>query len=413
MKRTAVWSIVGASVLLYGASALVPILRYESSSALVGFGCLPHGVCFARDNLAVMPSDSLVYESGGYDGQFFYYMAASIAGGGATQLDEPRFRRARIGYSLTAAPAFFFGPEALVFAMSFWPLALHFGLLGLLILFFDRAYGFSAERLAALALYAFNPFSLRSFALNVADGFALSLSLAAVLLYLEERQSETRRAWIAGALLVLALLSKETMLAAPFLICVELFFERSTRSVRSWLLALVLPGIVVVLWWTWIGFSPWLAAGRGTVPFAGLIEYLKEPDALLSGRGLLVPLLFFYLLCGLGLCGRAIVSRERALLGPGLALLLVGLVISTGTADEYWGNFANIMRMFTPGVLALFVWSWRRPGAGRWCLLIVSACAAYFLLFDLLMLKADIGSRLLPHRHLEQLLESAPGSSGN
>ncbi|MCP5481701.1 MAG: hypothetical protein H7A21_09725 [Spirochaetales bacterium] len=411
MKRAA-WAIVATSVLLYAASALVPILRYENSSALVGFGCLPHGVCFARDNLAVMPADSLVYESGGYDGQFFYYMAASIAGGGETHLDEPRFRRARIGYSLAAAPAFLLGPWALVFAMSFWPLALHFGILAMLVVFFNRTPGFNRERLAALALVALNPFSLRSFVLNVADGFALSLSLAAVLVFMEGRQSQTRRACLVAALLILALLSKETMLAAPFLLCVELFFERRTRSVGAWALALLIPGIAVVLWWAWIGFSPWLAAGRGTVPFAGLVEYLQEPDAFLSGRGLLVPLLFFYFVCGLALCGRAIVSRERALFGPGLALVLIGLVISTGTADEYWGNFANIMRMFTPGVLALFVWAWRRPGTGRWCLVVVSACAAYFLLLDLLMLKADLGSGLLPHRPLEQLLEDAPPGSG-
>ncbi|MEQ9365197.1 MAG: hypothetical protein RIF32_13195 [Leptospirales bacterium] len=191
-----------------------------------------------------------------------------------------------------------------------------------------------------------------------------------------------------------------------------------SRPDRRWFLDglwLALPavfaGLVLVSWWRWIGFHPGQAAARGSLPMSGLLEYLSGgPDAFFSGRTYLI-----FLFCAWALILIALSLEERSRPGNSFAPariwrgLAVGtlaanlVLVSFATADEYWGNFANILRLFTPGFGALLCAAFageavleaasRAAGLlrfGMW----VGAFASAALVFAIL--ENEIAGRLLP-----------------
>lgn len=382
--RTAV--LLVACLALYLFASGVRVARYGGPSALIGFGCVnaEHGPCYADDNVTILPRDAVVFESGGYDGQFFYYLAAELyhPGGVKITLDESKIRRSRIGYPLIAGPAYLAGgPEALVGSLSFVLLFSH--LLAVFVLCtapFLR--GQPGAELAVL-LFAFNPFSLQSYLWNVADGLGISLAVLAGVIYARAfvftalpRGARFFAVLPGLALLALALLTKETMLAvAAGLLAPALLVDPPERRIVRALgriVFVVVPLCVLAAYWWSIGYHPGVAAQRGGAPFAGLIGYFQDdPDALFSGRSFLVLLLCWYIMTGvfLGLAclqplarrwftGAPLRMSDAALtwrLFACAVLVLDAGLISFATADEYWGTYGNIMRMFTPGVFAFAV----------------------------------------------------------
>jgi len=452
-----------ATLALYGAFAGARLVRYGDPSAFIGFGCHP-SACFAEANRALLPKNAIVYETGGYDGQFYYYIAADLArdlfgispagqdddagiaaegSSDSVVLDAPIFRRTRILYPLLSAPAFALGPEALVAAMALWPLALHFAALFVLHRFYrarlarrgfldsDARQGAPDRRGAAAAglwIFALNPFSLVSFAWALADGIALALVAMGMAYHLQADDSAARSRWlrrIAGvALIALAALAKETALVIPLALLANRgiglavgLLGQSGRLIRRSLgrMALALMPIgALALWYAALGYSPVFAAARGAdIPFGGLVEYLRAPDALLSGRSFLVGLLAIYL--GLALLFVQIAVRsirnssaERfaVRLQAGLpmalcALLLLGtaLLIGQATAGEYWASFLNIARLFAPGVIALLFLPCAPESEGvnpRLERRILVFCAVYLGLFSLWLLRGAWIGGLLP-----------------
>lgn len=342
-------SALAAGLLLHLAAVLIPWQKTGSLSGGVRFGCLNHEVCFARDNASILPASAPVYKSGGYDGQFYYYVAYRLAGFPAA-LDSDSYRMSRIGFPLLLWPFTFSGPDAVVLAMALLPLCVH--LLAVSVLARGRM------------LFALNPFSVLSASLFVADGLAFSLAAIAIALAF---QRETPDTW--GRRLAVffctaaACLCKETALALPASAAVLFLFQRRER--RSILLFSALGALPLVCWWQFTGFSLRGAALRGTQT-SGLLDYLSAPDALLSGRGLL--LVFF---CVLGVAWLLSLAREG--ITPFTLLAGMGLAAGGAASPEYWGNFANAARLFFPAVLGLlFVRS------QMWNL--------FFLLFSLLFL---------------------------
>ena len=375
-----------ACLALYLFASGVRVGRYGGPSALIGFGCVntETGPCYADRNLTILPRDAVVFRSGGYDGQFFYYLAAELyhRNGVKITLDEAKIRRSRIGYPLIAGPAYLAGgAEALVGSMSFVLLFAH--LLAVFVLCrvpFVRDVPGGA---LAVLLFAFNPFSLQSYLWNVADGLGISLAVFATAAYarafVRESQDSRFLAMIAGiVLLALALLTKETMLAiAAGLLAPMLFVDPPERRFLRALGRLgfvAVPLAVLAAYWSSIGYHPGVAAQRGGAPFVGLLGYFQgDPDALFSGRSFLVMLLGWYIVTGLFLgfaCLQPLARRwftgaplrigdaalTWRLFGCAVLLLDAGL-ISFATADEYWGTYGNIMRMFTPGMFAFVMLS--------------------------------------------------------
>lgn len=343
-------------------------------SALVGFGCATPSVCFARANEAVLPPRAVIYQTGGYDGQFFYYLAAELHGDvfGASSydavLDAPRFRRARIGFALLTFPWMAAGPQALLYGMLGTLLAGH--LLALVVLF--KKIGSTRQGRWIAWAFALNPISLLSFVLLCADGLAISLALLAWCCW-DLKGVGNRIA--ALLLLALAVLTKETMLAlvgalvAADLVRLCLGPVGTRRQALVGVLLALLATLPLVVWWSFVGFSPALAAKRGGLPLEGLWLYLMDrPDALLSPRSFLVGLLLVSLALAILLSFEVLArlrnspqamaadadwSRQRL---RGLGVLALSLIPLVGaTADEYWGNYANVARLFGPLLLAFAI----------------------------------------------------------
>lgn len=324
-----------AVVLAYGLTAWLRCRPYAHDvSALIGFGCRTPATCWSERNRASLPASAVVFRSGGYDGQFFYYLTNELAGGPPAVLDSAPFRRARIGLSVLAAPIFAASESGRRYGLSLTLLGLHLA---------SVACVFRARRSPLQGwLFALNPFSLLSFLLCTADGAALSLAVLGALAF--ERAVATAAAtWslASGVLLSFALLTKETALVVPLALTAAWFLDARQSSARR-LRALVLgaaPLLPLVLWWRHVGFSFGLAASHGGLPFSGMLAYLPHLDLM---RGLLVALVVF----GAPLALSSLWRVEARV--AGLALFGTIALVSTATAHEYWATISNVARLFTP-----------------------------------------------------------------
>lgn len=355
------------SIILYVSVFLIRISKYEwNPTALTGFGCFSPDVCFAEQNRKILPEDAVVFRSGGYDGQFYYYIAASIFSGERPGLDSYPFRMARIGYPLIASPGYFFGPGFLNLFMT--ALLLFFHVIGYLFLYrflevqkTDSARSRSIFYLA-LSSYALNPYSLLGFMLHLSEGVALSFSIAAIYFYFKARNVGASVNYLFSFLFVsYSLLTKEIFLVVPAGFAAAAVFDLMKGNRREgfykllfWLSA-CLP---LFLWWYRIGFSPFAAAGHGDIPFFGIYEYLRNPDSMLSPRGILTMILFFYIIAlFVRIKVMAMNFRQSSELEIAAVFIMFAniFLISLASGQEYWMNFANIGRFFSPLVLSLIL----------------------------------------------------------
>ncbi|MCB1320415.1 MAG: hypothetical protein KDK34_09190, partial [Leptospiraceae bacterium] len=375
-------------------------------------------------------------------------------------------------YALLIAPAFLMGNTIAVVWQSVLLLAIHLLTIGVLYALTRRMHaqpdllrtsesvgGDMEERVSRWLpiVYAFNPFSLQCFLLNVADGLALALALLAQAIILPGliiRSTETAiasdnqksgglslyarlnrlglpgKTLVALLLIVLAVLTKESMLALIPIILLpalanilrRMFQAGKTRLADSFvpwsaiMVAIsVLTVVIISAWWRHVDFSPTLAAERSGRPFEGMLVFLHHPDALISGRMLLIPLLVISLVLVIAECvvlirrqyksyeirsaWIALFDTDMALrFGNVLAALGIITVISMATADEYWANYANIMRLFTPLVLCLSIvpfafYNTQAKRTGNWLML---GLLVYFLMFDAAIIRQEWTGRRLP-----------------
>ncbi len=350
--------VLGVVVSLYGALLVGKTRRYDGNlSALTGFGCLSDTVCYARDNRQVLPQNSVVFRTGGYDGQFYYYIAASIYSGSRAVVDSIPFRYSRIGYPLLTGWAYLISPDALLPAMIILPVIAHLAVSLMLLLYgYGSRPGDTANFFAAF-VFAVNPFSLLCFALNLADGLALSLMTAALLLYRIGPRSFLPIFFLSSA----SLLTKETFSIIPVSFAAAHFFfilrrredrKEHLQSTVLWMSSLI-PAAV---WWAVCGLTPALIAEHGSGLFSGLTDYLKNPDALFSGRGFLLLMIVAYIAV-LPVLVRALASKGETGMTVFSLAMAIGLILNLGlvfkASHEYWDNFANIARLFMPGLIPI------------------------------------------------------------
>ncbi|MCB1171837.1 MAG: hypothetical protein KDK25_15930, partial [Leptospiraceae bacterium] len=318
--------------IFFSSYALIRAERFGGFSSLIGFGCLQDSVCFARLNSHVIPEHAAVFPTGGYDGQFYYYVAAGLygnqdildlssalkdsPGSGRIFVDSLGFRIPRIGFPLLSGWLFLFGASALSFGMPVLLLLSH--LLSCWFLFRMRP--------SAAWLYGFNPVSLLSFGLNLAEPLAMSLAIFASIAMIRPggmtgSAGNAFRWWSALLALFLALISKETMfvpgVALGWLFLLSawnrsaamgtgikqlmsppgpvdpagvgrqkdrsgavagLYAIASYWSLPFWIF---LAGLAALIWYYIAGFfSGESAAGKLQIPFLGLMDFLR------SGQGL-------------------------------------------------------------------------------------------------------------------------------
>jgi hypothetical protein len=326
----------------------------------------------------VLPAAAVVFRTGGYDGQFFYYLAAELGGHGRAKVDSDEFRRARIGFPLMAAPFFrALGGRSKAWVLPALLLALHLSSVWL-------SAPLKPESRLALWSFALNPFSLLSFLLCTADGAALSLATVGGLVLLSG--SPGRR--IGGAILVAgALLTKETLVVIPCALSLAAVLD--IRSpIRGRLVTIALAAatsVPMLIWWQEIGFSLGLAAARGGFPMSGLVAYLPHADL---QRFVIVVIVAMSLASGLS------VLRDPARRVASLILLGTVALVSAATAGEYWGTFANIGRLVTPMAAAPLFAEGRQPGGGFRKFLTVATAASLLTLTALIFLREATRSPL-------------------
>ena len=348
MSRSSLVFLILASAALHVAALAIPAFKAGHLSAAVRFGCLSPTICYAIKNKAILPENAVVYKSGGYDGQFYFYSAMRVFRGVQVEFDSAPFRLARIGYPVLAGALA--GPGYLLYSMYFIPLALH-----LFVVFFLRSDPLRAS------IFAFNPISVLSAGLFLADGMALSLLVLALELAFKEKHS-----LVVLIIAALSMLCKET--AAAGALSALFLFLRFRKPV---FVALVVACLPMIVWWFATGFSPFFAATRGTAGGPGVWNYVQHPDALLSGRSLL----FLFYILGCIVLFRLDLKQERFLAGA--ALIACGFLLSLTASSEYWDNFANVARLFLPACAGLLL------AARQWKGRIVSGT---FLFFSLLLL---------------------------
>ena len=405
--------ILALTALVWSAGTVARLRHYDfEPTALVGFGCVRAGPCFAAANRALLPARTIQYDGGGYDGQFFYYIAASLGrrldwilvGQGPAppfppQLDSAPFRLARIGFPVLVVPWALFGPEALLWGMLGTMLALHLLAVGLIL---RRLQG-DGHPLGPVWVLALNPFSLYSFVLVTADGTALALCVIGLRLF-------SNRRLLALVCFAAAVLCKETMLSIPAAIGGAAMWNalspgwsrRNSGELRRALVLLVVPACAAAWWW-WVGFSPIGAAERGSAPFIGVAMYLADsPDALLSPRSLLVAILLVFAVGAVFAVWEAIGSPKTALRERACLLVLALVPASMAAHPEYWGTYANVMRLFTPFV-AVFALppdsgDGSRAGRGRGRVRTIRLAGVLFFALSFLQTVREWTSRGLPSR---------------
>lgn len=369
-NRSVCWRKPGIAAAFLCALALFPVIkaiRYQSASALAGFGCAVSAPCFARLNQTSLPAASVVYSGGGYDGQFYYYLAAELGGGDRAALDSDAFRRSRILLPFLLAPVYWLGgAAALVYA---FPLScLLAG--GFLFWIALRVSPMSLQSFVAAGAVILSPVAALSITLSLADLLALCLGAAAAIYFFRSVDAEQGRVfWIhwtaALALASAAAFAKETALAASFAAGPAALIAGLGSGRRRLLLAAastLLPLLALSLWWRHTGFSLTIAGERGGFPGAALWSFWTSPDAILSGRTIHALWLVFLIVWTLfalwrwrpAIIGGATASmadyfRRSYLLGCTAA----ALALSLRATDEYWETYANLARLFLPAYLPL------------------------------------------------------------
>ena len=332
--------------------------RFGSFTAMPGFGCVQESVCFTELNSNLIPENYYAFPEGGYDGQFYYYAAASMFSDIYAVYDDRDLRLSRIGYPLLSGWMYpLFGAEALVIWMSLLLIAAHLAVAGFL-LFVGRVNG---DSLLPALLFAFNPFSFLSFLLNVSDGLALSFSVAGILflrMYHDSRGEAFKKLFLLLSYLFItySILTKETFLAVPagmlageFILYAFRLKEKQRavsffRRCFFWAMT-VLP---LAVWWIMIDYDIVSTSSHGGIPFSGIYGLVSQGvlrDPMRMSLFSILVVSGFYFFRGIFVSYSDSRDGDFGLRLSGIAACILILIADM---NEYWGNFANIARLFSP-----------------------------------------------------------------
>ena len=259
----------------------------------------------------------------GYDGQFFYYMALDPVAASA-YMDAPNYRYGRILYPL-AARALAAGRPALVpWTLLFVNLVAVVGGTFALALLLQRRGASPAYAL----LFGFAPGLYVAVARDLSEPLAYALVLAALAAWWWD---ERPRPWLAGALLGLAGLTRETTLLFALALAIAALIGLDDglggRRGRDRRAALVLGAMAFVPYVALrLGLLAWLGSAGSTpeaarfplVPFAGLLSHWPLNRLLLEQAWTIV-------LAALLAVGLVAWTTRR--LGPSLLALVLNVAV--------------------------------------------------------------------------------------
>ncbi|MCZ8343726.1 MAG: hypothetical protein O9301_11880 [Leptospira sp.] len=296
---------------------------------------------FYEINPNQVDSGFVVFKSGGYDGQFFYFLAKDMFVGGDWDiiLDSYYFRWHRIGLSFVS------GGLSTLFGFQ------HYPVLTLSILFSTFIASFLCLRSllplksrAFALIYLFSPYSINSNLLLVADSFFVSLAIIGYFFYKRSRY------FSAIVFFTMAVFTRE--LGILFLLPVSFRFFVTKDYKRMFLFALPIFFFGCFLLYgrfftpNHLGTNPLSFTDMIDFPFFGFFKSFVDSGEFhfQTKEFPKFIFLFSFLLVGFSL-RKANVSDlyQSELLIPILGSLFVIFIAEEG----YWRSFDNLSRMFT------------------------------------------------------------------
>jgi hypothetical protein len=223
------------------------------------------------------PSDlNIIQDSAGYDGQFYYRLGLTPLTATRTDfgitLDIPAYRQQRILYPFLSWALSLGQPQ-------FLPAALILvNLLALCILaWLGATYAQSVHLHAIWGLaFALFPGFLLTLSRDTVEIVEITFLFAAIMALRQHRH------FLAGALLVLAVFTKETALIVPAGLLVTIPFAPPQQNFRRVWFPIIVPVVGYLFWQLWL-MSTWqgtsitnvtLSANLG-IPFLGLLHFLN------------------------------------------------------------------------------------------------------------------------------------------
>ena len=353
---------------------------------------------FVDLNPGYIPKDFIVFQNGGYDGQFFFILARYIYEDNLNfpVLDSFYFRFHRIGLSLLV------GFLCKFLGFEFYPLLCLAILLGLHIFSFSLLCKLLPEEKYAFSLiYLFNPYSLAGILLLVADPLLLSLGTIAIFfIYRAQNSKRQSKSWIGLSVIFFSfsLLVRET----SFFIILPLILYFAIKKEFFKILPLAIPLVFYTAFLIYTQLFP--VPHKGTLPlrfidmvdyplfgFFSSLKFVPEDAGFLKlvKTGLKLFLFGLYLQLGCNLLNvsfqlyRTIRNHSFSLKNVYPLLLLspafLTFLVITIAEQGYWNHFDNIVRMFTlslPPVLIAKAWF---PGYKDYGFLYSSIALTFFI----------------------------------
>lgn len=338
MKRHHLWFLLIFFLLGVGGLIYFKTAPYEHSlSALIGIW---EG--FYEINPNLVDSQFVIYKSGGYDGQFFYFLAKDLFVGGDWDLivDSYHFRFHRMGLSL------FVGAVSNAVGFSNYPLVT------LLFLFLT----FSASVFCLYSLlpeskkwfivfYLFSPYSLNANLLLVADSLFVSFGIIAFYFFKNKKNN------LAVFFFLLMVITRELGVLFLIPIVYKALLEKRGKEVFLY----SLPGVaflcLVVYGWiqppNHLGTNPLGFRDMTDFPLFGFFKSFYDSGSFQFKLKEFPKILFFISFIALSVVSlqslKESFSNNMPLLIPIFGSLFVILIAEEG----YWRSFDNLSRMFT------------------------------------------------------------------
>ncbi|TGM45564.1 AZOBR_p60025 family cell surface glycopolymer formation protein [Leptospira vanthielii] len=338
VKRHQLWFLLVFFLLGVGGLIYCKTAPYEHSlSALIGIW---EG--FYEINPNLVDSNFVIYTSGGYDGQFFYFLAKDLFVGGDWDLivDSYHFRFHRMGLSL------FVGAVSKVVGFS------HYPLVTLLFLFLTFSvsvfclYSLLPERKKwFVVFYLFSPFSLNANLLLVADSLFVSFGIIAFYFF------KNKKDLLAVFFFLLMVITRELGVLFLVPIVFKALFGKRWRKMVLYSLPgiafLCLVGYGLIHPPNHLGTNPLGFRDMTDLPLFGFFKSFQEGGSFQFKLKEFPKILFFISLIALSVVSiqslKESFSRNIDLLFPIFGSLFVILIAEQG----YWRSFDNLSRMFT------------------------------------------------------------------
>lgn len=311
---------------------------------------------FAQLNKDYIPTGFVVFQDGGYDGQFFFFLSRYLIESQNLPfpiLDSFYFRYHRIALSWIGGLGIYFFtpskyPEWVLFILVFFHLASFIAL--------DRLLPENKKYLGYF--YLWNPFSIISINLLVSDSLLVSTCILAYYFLIQSYLLEHKKIifYLIGlAMFTLGLFVRET----SFTLILPILFIYYQSHRKIYLIGFLIPILAYGFFLIHSQIRPIENPGTYPLKFHNMIDFplfgflksLEIPsgfrELLKEGVKFVLFTMYLQLFCTwIWMIGQITKKYQSYLYSLFISLTLI-LSIITIAEEGYWRNFDNIARMFT------------------------------------------------------------------